>query len=52
MPKLKLLELLKKLKKEGIDISGRTFEYYQSLGLLPKPLEKQKGKGGRGVYGL
>lgn len=50
MKKLKLQELLKKLDREGIPITKRTFEYYQRLGLLPKP-EKQVGKKGYGVYG-
>jgi len=50
MEKLKLPEVLKKLKGEGIDITKRTFEYYQRMGLLPKP-EKQVGVKGRGVYG-
>ena len=50
MTKLKLTEVLAKLKKERIDISKRTFEYYQRLGLLPRP-EKQVGEKGRGVYG-
>jgi len=31
-------------------ISKRTFEYYQSLGLIPPP-KKRVGIGGRGVYG-
>lgn len=50
MEKLKLPEVLKKLEGEGIDITKRTFEFYQRLGLLPKP-KKQVGKRGRGVYG-
>ncbi len=50
MDKLRLPEVLKKLKKEGINISPRAFEYYQRLGLLPKP-EKRVGEKGRGVYG-
>ena len=50
MDKLKLPEVLKRLKEEGIDITKRTFEFYQRLGLLPKP-EKRVGKGGKGVYG-
>lgn len=52
MKKLKLTEILTKLVKEDIHITKSTFEFYQKLGLLPKPMEKQKGKGGRGVYGL
>ena len=50
MEKLKLPEILITLKKEGIDITKRTFEFYQKLRLLPKP-EKRVGKGGRGLYG-
>lgn len=49
--KLRITEILRRLKKGGINISQRTFAYYQSLGLLPKP-EKQVGRGGRGVYGV
>lgn len=51
MKELKLTEVLEKLKKEGISITKRTFEFYQRLGLLPKPKIKQVGKRGRGVYG-
>ena len=51
MEKLKLTEILKMLKKEGIPITKRTFEYYQRLDLLPKPTLKRVGKKGRGVYG-
>lgn len=50
MEKLKLPEILERLKAKGLGISKRTFEFYQSLGFLPKP-EKKVGKGGRGVYG-
>ncbi len=50
MEKLKLSEVLEKLKKDGIGITKRNFEFYQRLGLLPKP-KKQVGKRGRGVYG-
>jgi len=50
MEKLKLQEVLERLKKDGIDITKRNFEFYQRLGLLPKP-KKQVGKRGRGVYG-
>lgn len=52
MKLLTLPEVLKALKKEGINISRRTFEFYQKIELLPKPQKKQKGEGGRGVYGL
>jgi DNA-binding transcriptional MerR regulator len=45
-------EVLAKLKKEKLGISPRTFEYYQSQGLIPKPYNKTVGKKGRGVYGL
>jgi DNA-binding transcriptional MerR regulator len=51
LEKLKLVEIQDRLKKEGINISERTFEYYQRLGLLPKPGKKEVGKKGRGVYG-
>jgi DNA-binding transcriptional MerR regulator len=51
MGKLKLKEILERLKKEGISISKRTFEFYQRIGLLPKPTTKEVGHGGRGVYG-
>lgn len=47
-----LEEILKRLEAEGIYISKRTFELYQQLGFLPKPLEKRKGEKGRGVYGI
>lgn len=48
---LRLNELLKKLKEKGKFITKRTFEFYQKLGFLPKPI-KTVGEGGRGVYGL
>lgn len=50
MDKLKSSELLKWLKSKKVNINKRTFEYYQRLGLLPKP-EKRVGIRGRGVYG-
>jgi len=50
MDKVKISEILERLKKEGIDLPKRTFEFWQRLGLLPKP-EKHVGRGGRGVYG-
>jgi DNA-binding transcriptional MerR regulator len=43
---MKLSEVLKATK-----INKRTFEYYQSLGLLPRPT-RQVGPKGRGVLGL
>ena len=51
MDKLKLPEVLERLEKQGLSITKRTFQLYQSLGLLPKP-EKQVGKRGRGLYGF
>jgi DNA-binding transcriptional MerR regulator len=48
---MNLPEVLKKLNSEGIEITPRTFEYYQFMGLLPKPVEKRVGKGKRGIYG-
>lgn len=49
---ISLKEVLAKLKKEGVNISKRTFEYYQRLELIPKPSTKRVGKKGRGVYGV
>jgi len=48
---LTLQQVLDKSKKAGVPINKRTFEYYQSLGFLPKPHRKVKGEKGRGVYG-
>ena len=47
---LRLPELRERLKADGFKITKRTFEYYQRLGLLPRP-EKRVGERGRGVYG-
>ena len=47
---LTLQQVLDKSKKAGVPINKRTFEYYQSLGFLPKP-HKIVGKKGRGLYG-
>jgi DNA-binding transcriptional MerR regulator len=51
MERLRLSEVLRKLQNDGITITKRTFEFYQKLGLLPKPALKEKGAKG-GVYGL
>jgi DNA-binding transcriptional MerR regulator len=50
MRKLTLPEVLSRLEKERIPMTKRSFEYYQRLGLLPRP-EKKVGAKGRGVYG-
>jgi DNA-binding transcriptional MerR regulator len=50
MKKLTLSEVRKRLEKEHSPIKPRNFQYYQRLGLLPKP-EKKVGAKGRGVYG-
>jgi hypothetical protein len=41
---LNIEEISNQLKKEGIDIKPRKFEYYQGLGLFPKPSKKEVGK--------
>jgi len=48
---LRTQELIEKLEKSGIIISKRTIEYYQELGLLPRPLRKKGAKTGGGVLG-
>jgi DNA-binding transcriptional MerR regulator len=50
MNMLTLQQVLDKSKKAEVPISKRTFEYYQSLGFLPKP-HKVVGEKGRGLYG-
>ncbi len=50
MTKITLNDLLKRLKKAGLPITRRTFEFYQKQNLLPKPI-KHVGLRGRGVYG-
>ena len=46
-----LQQVLDRSKKAGVPITKRTFEYYRSLGLLPRPSNKRVGERGRGVYG-
>jgi DNA-binding transcriptional MerR regulator len=49
---LTLKEVIGRSKEKGVEITRRTFEFYQKIGLLPPPMQKIKGKGGRGVYGV
>lgn len=49
MKKFEIKDVLRELQKKGIKISRRTFQFWQSLGLLPKPI-KEVGKDGKGVY--
>lgn len=50
--RLTSVELIEKLKKEGIDFSDRNLTYYQKLGLIDKPLiaHKREGKGKAGYF--
>ncbi len=52
MDRMTMKEIIEALKKDGFKITKRTFEYYQKLNLIPKPVDKVKGRGGKGVYGL
>ncbi|OPY81802.1 MAG: hypothetical protein A4E65_00991 [Syntrophorhabdus sp. PtaU1.Bin153] len=47
-----IAEIIRRLEQKGVHITRRTFEFYQGIGLLPKPVHKAKGKGGKGVHGL